>query len=53
MIEPAVLIVDDERAIRDFIQKNLEVRGFRVAVAANGVEALEIFNLQNKLQVLN
>jgi two-component system KDP operon response regulator KdpE len=47
MIDPAVLVVDDEKSIRDFVQKNLEVRGFRVSVASNGVEALEIFNTQN------
>jgi len=47
MIEPTVLIVDDEKTIRDFVQKNLEVRGFRPVVATNGAEALEIFNSQN------
>lgn len=47
MIEPAVLIVDDEKTIRDFVQKNLEVRGFRVIVASHGIEALEVFNNQN------
>jgi two-component system, OmpR family, KDP operon response regulator KdpE len=44
MIEPNVLIVDDEKPIRDFVQKNLDVRGFRVIVASNGVDALDIFN---------
>jgi DNA-binding response OmpR family regulator len=47
VIEPAVLVVDDEKTIRDFVQKNLEVRGFRVNVASHGIEALEIFNVQN------
>ena len=47
MIDPAVLIVDDEKTIRDFVQKNLEVRGFRVVVASHGIEALEVFNSQN------
>lgn len=47
MIEPAVLIVDDEKTIRDFVQKNLEVRGFRVIAASHGVEAFEVFNAQN------
>ena len=47
MIEPAVLVVDDEKTIRDFVQKNLEVRGFRVNIASHGIEALEIFNVQN------
>ncbi|MFC1997059.1 response regulator transcription factor [Chloroflexota bacterium] len=47
VIEPAVLVVDDEKTIRDFVQKNLEVRGFRVIVASNGIEAIDIFNSQN------
>ncbi len=47
MIEPTVLIVDDEKTIRDFVQKNLEVRGFRVVLASHGAEALKIFNSQN------
>ena len=47
MIDPAVLIVDDEKTIRDFVQKNLEVRGYRVMIASNGIEALDIFNTQN------
>ncbi|MFN2233928.1 MAG: response regulator, partial [Anaerolineales bacterium] len=44
MIELNVLIVDDEKPIRDFVLKNLDVRGFRVIVASNGVDALDIFN---------
>ena len=47
MIEPTVLIVDDEKPIRDFVQKNLDVRGFRVIVASNGLDALDIFNSRN------
>jgi two-component system KDP operon response regulator KdpE len=47
MMDPAVLVVDDEKTIRDFVQKNLEVRGFRVSVASHGLDALEIFNSQN------
>ena len=47
MIDPVVLIVDDEKPIRDFVQKNLEIRGFRVLIATHGIEALEIFNSQN------
>jgi two-component system KDP operon response regulator KdpE len=47
VIEPAVLVVDDEKSIRDFVQKNLKVRNFRVIVATHGVEALEVFNSQN------
>ncbi len=47
MSSPAVLVVDDEKTIRNFIRKNLEVRGFRVSAATNGMEALEIFNTRS------
>ena len=47
MSKAVILCVDDEKMIRDFVQKNLEVRGFRVVVASHGVEALEIFNSKN------
>lgn len=43
---PSVLVVDDEQPLRDFIRKNLEARGFIVHAAANGLEALAIFNTQ-------
>ena len=36
----AVLVVDDEPSIQNFIRKNLEVRGYVVFTAANGLEAL-------------
>jgi two-component system, OmpR family, KDP operon response regulator KdpE len=39
-----VLIVDDEKSLRDFMRRNLEVRQFNVFTAANGLEALAIFN---------
>jgi two-component system KDP operon response regulator KdpE len=39
-----VLVVDDENSLRDFVRKNLEVRGFKVSGASNGLEALAIFN---------
>ena len=38
-----VLVVDDEKPLRDFVRRNLEVRGYRVFTAANGLEALAIF----------
>jgi two-component system KDP operon response regulator KdpE len=47
MRETSVLIVDDEKPIREFVQKNLDVRGFRVRVATNGMEALAIFKSQH------
>jgi len=39
----SVLVVDDEKPLRDFVRRNLEVRGYHVFSAANGLEALAIF----------
>ncbi len=44
MIEPLVLVVDDEKQLRDFVAKNLEVRGYRVVIAEDGIEAVKVFN---------
>lgn len=41
---PTVLVVDDEKPLRDFVRRNLEVRNFNVETASNGLEALAIFN---------
>jgi PAS domain S-box-containing protein len=38
---PRVLVVDDEETVREFMTRVLEGRGFEVACAANGQEALE------------
>jgi two-component system KDP operon response regulator KdpE len=43
MNNPTVLVIDDENSLRDFVRRNLEVRGFTVITAANGLEALAIF----------
>ncbi len=42
-----VLVVDDEKPLRDFVRRNLEVRNFHVRGAANGLEALAVFNTQS------
>ncbi|MFQ5615299.1 MAG: response regulator transcription factor [Anaerolineales bacterium] len=47
MPSPIVLVVDDEKPLRDFVRRNLEVRNFDVLTAANGLEALATFNTQN------
>ncbi len=39
-----VLVVDDEKPLRDFVRRNLEVRGYDVLTAANGLEAMALFN---------
>ena len=46
MASATVLVVDDEPALREFVRRNLEIRGFNVLTAANGLEALAIFNTQ-------
>lgn len=38
-----ILVVDDEENIREFIRKNLEVRGYDVIAATNGEDALALF----------
>ncbi len=43
MSQSTILIVDDERPIRDFMTRNLEVRKYRVVTAADGLEALAAF----------
>ncbi|MEN8240300.1 MAG: response regulator transcription factor [Chloroflexota bacterium] len=40
----SILVVDDEEPLRKFIRKNLEVRGFLVTTASNGIVALEKFD---------
>ena len=37
----AILVVDDERRMVEFIRMNLELEGYRVSTAFNGVEALQ------------
>jgi len=44
MNAPKVLVVDDEKPLRDFVRRNLEVRNYNVLTASNGLEALAIFH---------
>lgn len=39
-----VLVVDDEKPLRDFVRRNLEARGYKVTCASNGLEALAVFD---------
>jgi len=39
-----VLVVDDEEAIRTMVQRTLERFGYRVVLASQGAEALEIYS---------
>jgi len=45
-----ILVVDDETAIRDFVKTCLEVEGFDVITAANGVDGLERYK-ENKNEI--
>ena len=42
----SVLVVDDERSMRDFLKILLEKEGHKVATADNGEKALEILGSQ-------
>src|SRR5205823_6111038 len=39
-LPPAILVVEDDPAVREAVQDALELRGFRVFAASNGYEAL-------------
>jgi hypothetical protein len=41
-----LLIVDDDQDIRDSLQDFFEDKGFEVATAANGVEALDVLGAE-------
>lgn len=39
-----VLVVDDEDTLRGFVRRNLEIRGYKVLTASNGLEAMALFS---------
>ena len=39
---PLILVVDDDPSLRLFLREALEVKGFRVVEAGNGVEAVAL-----------
>ena len=49
---PRILVVDDEAAVRRFVQGALEEFGYTVAVATNGAEALQRFEALGTLDLL-
>ncbi len=46
-----ILVVDDERNIRDILSRMLSILGFEVAVAGTGLDALNIF-LNNSIALV-
>ncbi|HIE56943.1 MAG TPA: response regulator transcription factor [Anaerolineales bacterium] len=42
-----VLVVDDEKSLRDFVRHNLAGRGYKIFTAGDGLEALAIFHREN------
>jgi CheY-like chemotaxis protein len=49
---PDVLIVDDDRALRDSLLEALQERGFSTIAAANGAEALKLARDRNPRLIL-
>jgi two-component system cell cycle sensor histidine kinase/response regulator CckA len=48
-----ILVVDDEASICLVTQRNLEAHGYKVLTARNGLEAVEIFNMnQGQVQLV-
>jgi two-component system KDP operon response regulator KdpE len=47
MSTPKVLVVDDEKPLREFVRRNLDARGFSVLTASNGLEAIAAFQKHN------
>ena len=43
-MKPKILVVDDEKIIRDFISRHFRFLGYETITAASGKEALEILN---------
>ncbi|WP_374456840.1 response regulator transcription factor [Nocardioides sp.] len=44
---PRVLVVDDDRAVRDSLRRSLEFNGYEVVLAADGAEALVTLGAQH------
>lgn len=48
-----ILVVDDDKEIRDLIKRYLEIDGYEVIVASDGHHALQLLNEQIKLVILD
>jgi len=42
MVQPRVLVVDDDTSIRSFVEMALDGEGYAVSTATNGAQALEV-----------
>ncbi|HEX4207920.1 MAG TPA: response regulator transcription factor [Ktedonobacteraceae bacterium] len=42
-----ILLAEDEAALRDFVSRNLRARGFEVAEASNGLEAMALWERED------
>src|SRR5260370_435505 len=42
-----ILLAEDEVALRDFVSRNLRVRGFEVLEASNGLEAMALWERED------
>jgi CheY-like chemotaxis protein len=49
---PPILIVEDERDLRESLQEYFEDQGYRVSTAANGAEALDLLAATDDLPCL-
>jgi len=47
-----ILVVDDEKSVRDVIKSALEYYGYKVTVACNGQEGLEYFNNSHRFNLV-
>ena len=47
-----ILVVDDEREIRDFLQASLSAQGYEVVVASNGEGAIGLAKTENPQVIL-
>src|SRR5918912_2701341 len=41
-----ILVAEDETALRDFVSRNLQARGFTVLEATNGLDALSLWDTE-------
>jgi len=49
----SILVADDETALREFVSRNLRARGFTVYEAANGLEALGVWESEQPDLILD